>query len=210
MQGRWILGGLLVLLTACSSSPDPLRQLMDAEPSLTRLERQVDWTIAAATDLNPAPEGLAAEQVRWRKGLIRCLEAEDPANCLAEAHRERLAELQERFGLNPRQVAVHAAGQAGFRFRAVGNEPGWNLRLADDHAIWETNYGQVRHEIPDLRHTVEGDEEVFRGQLEGKDFEARIFDESCADDMSGTEYPLRAEIRYDGKTLPGCADPTAP
>lgn len=199
-----LAGGLF--LAACSSGPDKVQAVLDSQPSLARLDRQLNWTVSAALELDPA-SGLEAEQEGWTEGLARCLDSEDPPHCLAEAHMERLEKLQERFGLDAQSVALHAAALEGFLYRALGNEPGWLLLLAEDHAVWETDYGQTRHEIHDLVREVQGDREVFRGRLQDAEFEVRVATQPCEDDMSGEAFPLGVELRHGGRTLRGCADP---
>jgi uncharacterized membrane protein len=195
-----------LFLASCGDRAGELDALIRAEPSLVRLEQQLDWTLDAA-EAGPA---LRDEQRRWREGLERCLDAEDPAHCVGEAHRERLDDLQERFGLTPRGVALDAAARAGYAFRAMGNEPGWNLLLSEGHCVWETDYGQVRHELRDLEYEASEGSRRYRGRLDGDPWEVRLDRESCADDMSGEAFPWRATIEYRGQTLRGCAEPTTP
>jgi len=204
---RFLLIVPFALLAACSSGTDEVRELIESESSLQRLERQVGWTVAAALEQEPA-SGLAAEQAQWQEALQRCIEAEDRARCLAQAHQERLAALQTRYDLTPRLVALHAATDAGYLYRATGNEPGWILLLAADHAVWETDYGQTRHEIDKLEREIDGRVQIYRGQLEGNEVEIRVEETACSDDMSGEGFAVRIEIRNAGKTYRGCADRT--
>jgi uncharacterized membrane protein len=201
----WMLAGILILLAGCSDGSGELDTLIASEQSLGRFERQLDWTLAAAKD-QPDNEGLETEQEAWRTGLHRCLDAEEPARCVAEAYRERLADLQARFDLNARAVAVHAAGRAGFDFRAVGNEPGWNLLLSRTHGIWETGYGQTLHQLDNISVEIDGTVRIYRTRLDDKLLEIRVEEAPCADDMSGDGFDFRFEIKYDGQTWRGCGD----
>ncbi len=204
---RFLLIVPFALLAACSSGTGEVREIIASETSLQHLDRQLEWTVAAALGQEPA-SGLAAEQSQWQKGLQRCLEAEDSARCLAQAHQERLADLQSRYDLTPRLVALHAATAAGYLYRATGNEPGWILLLAKDHAVWETDYGQTRYEIDKLEREVDGQVQIYRGQLEGNELEIRVEETACSDDMSGEGFAVRIEIRNAGRTYRGCADRT--
>lgn len=202
---------LILALAGCSGGGDRLEALIGSEPSLHRLDRQVRWTVAAARDIgSPAASAdLEAEQRRWRESLVRCLKDEDPALCVAEAHRERLADLQDRFGLDARRVAVHAAGADGYQFRAVGNEPGWNLLLSADRAIWETDYGQTRHEFLDLRVESGADGRTYTTQLDGVELRIRVEEVPCTDDMSGEIFAWQVVITRGDQTWRGCADRTS-
>jgi uncharacterized membrane protein len=204
----WLLLGLLPLLGACSDRSGELDALIASKQSLVRFERQLEWTLAAAED-EPATAELESEQNRWRTGLQRCLDAKEPARCVAEAHRDRLADLQGRFNLNARSVAVHAAGRAGFEFRAVGNEPGWNLLLSPTHAVWETDYGQARHNLDDITVEIDGARRIYRARLDGNRLKIRVEHTPCSDDMSGDRFDFRFEIKYDGHTWRGCGDSTS-
>ena len=127
---------------------------------------------------------------------------------MADAHAERLDDLRDRFGVTPRMVALHAAAEDGFDYRAQGNEPGWNLLVSASRCRWETDYGQVRHEISGVEHELDGSTHIYRATLEGDPWEARIEAKPCSDDMSDEEYPLRARISWRDRTLRGCAEPT--
>jgi hypothetical protein len=118
---------LSVALAAWSGGSDDLDRLIASEPSLERLDRQLEWTLAAAG----GGEALSGEQTRWRERLTACLDKEDPARCVAEAHRERLANLQARFELTPRGVAAHAAGEMGFGIY-LGSLNGEDFRVRID------------------------------------------------------------------------------
>lgn len=195
---------LSVALAACSGGSDDLDRLIASEPSLERLDRQLEWTLAAAG----GGEALGGEQTRWRERLTACLDKEDPARCVAEAHRERLANLQARFELTPRGVAAHAAGEMGFEFLGRGNEPGWNLMASDERGVWETNYGQERYEVEWSSFEQDGDARIYLGSLNGEDFRVRIDAGPCADDMSGESFDWNVEIRHGATRLRGCADRT--
>jgi len=192
------------LLAGCSGRSGDLDRLIRDQPSLNRIERQLAWTLEAA---EAGPE-LRREQEEWREALERCLNAEDPARCVADAHAERLTDLQSRFGLTPRGVALHAAARDGFTFRAMGNEPGWNLLISADRCVWETDYGQTRHDISGISYDLDGDSHRYRAELDGDEWEARLEPEPCADDMSGESFPWRVTIEWRGQKLRGCAEPT--
>lgn len=201
-----VIGLAGLLLAGCGGRSGELDALIRAEPSLTRLARQLDRTLQAA---EAGPE-LRKEQQQWREGLERCLDQEDPAHCVGEAHRERLDDLQSRFDLTPRAVALDAAAREGFEFRALGNEPGWTLLLSARGCVWETDYGKVRHELDDIEYTLDGDTRHYRAMLGGQAWEARLDPGPCADDMSDESFPWRATIEFGGQKLRGCAEPTTP
>jgi uncharacterized membrane protein len=92
----------------------------------------------------------------------------------------------------------------------MGNEPGWNLLLSARGCVWETDYGQVRHELTGIEYEAEEGTRRYRATLDGDPWEVRLDHEACADDMSGESFPWRATIEYRGQTLRGCAEPTTP
>lgn len=204
MRTIFLIVCLGFLLFGCSGRTGQLDEIIRSEPSLLRLERQMEWTLAAAE----AGTRLQREQRDWRKELERCLDAEDPARCIAGAHTERLADLQARFDLNPRGVAVYRAAREGFGFRAQGNEPGWNLLISDDRCVWETDYGQTSHDITGVDCERDGETLRYRATVDGDEWEVRLSPEPCADDMSGEPYPWQAIISWRGQKLRGCAEPT--
>jgi uncharacterized membrane protein len=203
-----LFAGVIVAMAmaGCSGKSGKLDALIRSEPSLARLALQLQWTLDAAGGGNE----LLEEQEQWRKGLERCLEADDPAQCVADAHAERIEDLQARFDLDPRSVALDAAAREGYEFRAMGNEPGWNLLVSEQRCVWETDYGQTRHEIRSVEYETDGDTRIYRGTVDRLAWEARIEPGPCEDDMSGESFPWSAVIRHGDRTWRGCAEPTTP
>ncbi|MCP5270898.1 MAG: MliC family protein [Burkholderiaceae bacterium] len=74
-----------------------------ASPDLSALDRQLASVYAAARAKakNEHPPTLAAEQRGWIKGRNDCWKASDPATCVGDAYRLRIAELQARYRLLP-------------------------------------------------------------------------------------------------------------
>ena len=93
----------------------------------------------------------------------------------------------------------------GVRFRALGNEPGWILEIAEDSGIdLVTDYGQtrLRFDRPTRSDPAEG---TIRYDAQGDDRISVVLTfDTCHDDMSGEPYPVRAEIRLRGRTYRGC------
>jgi len=71
------------------------------DDELAALDRRLAEVYAQATKkaANEHPPTLKAEQRGWVKGRNDCWKAEDPRACVADAYRQRTAELQARYRL---------------------------------------------------------------------------------------------------------------
>jgi uncharacterized membrane protein len=85
-------------------------------------------------------------------------------------------------------------------FTAVGQEPGWILRIYDDVIVYEGDYGERRitANTPEV--------EPFEG---GRSYTTRalaieIREVPCTDVMSGAEYPETVSISEGGTSVQGC------
>lgn len=108
-----------------------------------------------------------------------------------------------RTGDSPADGASHSDA-----YHAIGQEPGWILTLDATGMTLEYDYGQKTLAVaaPERRE-VETHLE-YSGEANGQTLAARVFDEYCADAMSGRPYPDRVEVAIDGRTLQGCGGDT--
>jgi uncharacterized membrane protein len=89
-------------------------------------------------------------------------------------------------------------------FRAVGQEPGWILRIFRDIVTYEADYGE--RTITVNTPAVEEFEGGRRYETEALIVEIR--DESCNDAMSGAPYPATVTVTESGRPpLQGCGGP---
>jgi putative lipoprotein len=93
-------------------------------------------------------------------------------------------------------------------FRAIGNEPGWHMDIANGEKILlVTDYGDHRFEFP----FTEPDSAVGRHTYEitasAHHLVAVIEENPCNDSMSGREFVATVTVTVDGKEYTGCGGP---
>jgi len=108
-------------------------------------------------------------------------------------------------GPDPRENYESKAVQADFR--AVGNEPGWNLEIRNqEKIILVTNYGSEEYEfdLPEADTDTAVRTTRYQTNREGQEMTLTISAETCQDTMSGEEFASKVEVVFNGKTLRGC------
>lgn len=108
---------------------------------------------------------------------------------------------------NRREAIWEHAKLNGADFRAIGNEPGWNLEIhGGSKAILVTGYGSKRYEInllpPQVNREVKTT--VFTSSTGEPRVTLKIMGEHCSDTMSGEQFETTVEVDLDGKILRGC------
>ena len=103
---------------------------------------------------------------------------------------------------NPRQVPWADAARRGAIFRALGNEPSWNLEVHSDRLVLVTDLGTERAEFPYLDPVVEGTRTTYRSA--GGELVAVVERQACVDTMSGDGFEASATLTVSGGTLRGC------
>ncbi|MES2523683.1 MAG: substrate-binding domain-containing protein [Gemmatimonadota bacterium] len=103
---------------------------------------------------------------------------------------------------------VKAESAQPLSFRAVGNEPGWLLAIADSTLTLRWNYDEQRATVrTPARETVQGGS-VYRVNDGTSRFIVTVRDTACADAMSGHPFPARVTVVFEGgegaRTLTGC------
>jgi uncharacterized membrane protein len=103
---------------------------------------------------------------------------------------------------NPRQVPWADAARRGATFRALGNEPSWNLEVHRDRLVLVTDLGTEQAEFPYTDPVVEGTRTTYRST--GGELVAVVERQTCVDTMSGEGFEARATLTVPGGTLRGC------
>ena len=111
---------------------------------------------------------------------------------------------------NPRAAVWEAAKLRGVDYRALGQEPAWQLEIsAEEGFLLATDYGANRLEFPYAEPEVNQAQRTTRyaSQLGGNNLNITIKGERCTDSMSGETFSSRVEVVWQGKTLLGCGRP---
>lgn len=97
------------------------------------------------------------------------------------------------------------ARERGVHFRAVGNEPGWVIELvADDRQQLRLLLDYGVRELIDNDTEVDADHSVYRAAFEGEAAVLTLIEQTCADTMSGQEFPVQAVLEFEEQTLTAC------
>jgi uncharacterized membrane protein len=107
---------------------------------------------------------------------------------------------------NPRAAVWEAAKLRGVNYRALGQEPGWQLEISSRGFLLVTGYGEDRVEFPYVEPQVNQAERTTRytSQLNGEAIDITIKGEECSDSMSGETFSSKVEVSWQGKMLSGC------
>ena len=109
---------------------------------------------------------------------------------------------------NNRSLAIwEHAKLNGADFRAVGNEPGWNLEIRNQEKIvMVTSYGSKKYEfdLPEAETDTVSGTTRYQVRQAGQETTLTISAETCKDSMSGEEFSSKVEVVFKGKTLQGC------
>lgn len=107
---------------------------------------------------------------------------------------------------NPRAAVWEAAKLRGVDYRALGQEPAWQLEISSNGFLLVTEYGANRVEFPYAEPQVNQAERSTRyeSQLDGDNIHITIRGEECSDSMSGEIFSSKVEVSWRGETLRGC------
>jgi membrane-bound inhibitor of C-type lysozyme len=96
---------------------------------------------------------------------------------------------------------------SGVDFRAIGNEPGWNLEIImRDRIVFVGNYGQNRYEFITTGPSVDQQARttVYEVQNDKHEMSVIIAGRRCRDTMSGEAFEATVTVILDGKKFQGC------
>jgi putative lipoprotein len=90
----------------------------------------------------------------------------------------------------------------GVRFRAVGQEPGWILKISASRLHFEGDYGQRTVSVP--RSAVVVDSTTGRRTYRADRLTVVVEDTLCTDAMSGEPFSHAVTVTVDGDAYRGC------
>jgi len=106
-----------------------------------------------------------------------------------------------------RQAIWEHAKLSGADFRAIGNEPGWNMEIrGQSEIILITNYGAEKDvfDLPEPDIDKAARTTLYKIDQDGQEMILSISGEPCRDSMSGEEFESSVEIVLNSRTLRGC------
>ena len=95
-------------------------------------------------------------------------------------------------------------------FRALGNEPFWNLTIGPTGLRFITPDDTSGIHVPPLTPSTAGDTLHWKGETERAAIDARIWRAQCSDGMSDRVWAYTAVVRIGEQTYHGCAESPAP
>ncbi|MDX1581164.1 MAG: hypothetical protein R3360_06020, partial [Alphaproteobacteria bacterium] len=92
-------------------------------------------------------------------------------------------------------------------YRALGQEPGWILKVAEDSFSLLAQYGEIEVSgaAPVLSTTETGHR--ITAKTGGYEITAVVDYQPCHDIMSGEPFPHTVTLTYNGTTVTGCGEP---
>jgi membrane-bound inhibitor of C-type lysozyme/uncharacterized membrane protein len=109
--------------------------------------------------------------------------------------------------LDRRETPWADARARGALFRAVGQEPGWQLEIHPDRLVMVYQFGERRAATPNPGALTDpGAEGVRRwdATTEAHVLSITVHDQECADTMSGELFPASVRVVLDGTEFVGC------
>jgi putative lipoprotein len=95
----------------------------------------------------------------------------------------------------------------GADYRAIGNEPGWNLEIINSNKIiFIGDYGQRRYEFITTEPSIDQQARttVYDVQNDKHELSVIIVGRRCRDTMSGEVFETTVSVLLDGKKYHGC------
>jgi putative lipoprotein len=109
---------------------------------------------------------------------------------------------------NNRAIAIwEDAKLRGVDFRAIGNEPGWNLEIIkSEKIVFVGDYGQERYEFITTEPSIDRQARttVYDVQNDKHELSVIIIGRRCNDTMSGEAFETTVSVILDGKKYRGC------
>ena len=109
---------------------------------------------------------------------------------------------------NNRAIAIwEDAKLRGADYRAIGNEPGWNLEIINSNKIiFIGDYGQRRYEFITTGPSIDQQARttVYDVQNDKHELSVIIVGRRCRDTMSGEVFETTVSVLLDGKKYHGC------
>jgi len=108
---------------------------------------------------------------------------------------------------NPRVAVWEAAKLRGVSYRAIGQEPAWQLEIyTGEKFVLVTDYGKCKTSLPWTEPLIDQEQRStrYRTQEEGGSVEITITGVNCSDSMSGEKFASKVDVRLGDNTLKGC------
>ncbi len=162
-------------------------------------EKADTMTLFAPGNTVTLPHALSGSGARYSDGKITYWSKGDEATIEMDGKTIRCME-------NRRRSWIEQAKLQGFDFYAVGNEPGWQLKLGGEMVVFITDYGNQRFafEKPRMREDKAKLMTTYAAAEGGHRIDVVLRGTECADSMSGEKFETTVLVVFDGKPLPGC------
>lgn len=198
----WLISLTFLVLTSCSHAAPKtyVYECSDGYGFTARIEGKKAWLFLPnqTVSLPLVPSGSGA---KYEEGLIIFWSNEDEA--VLEVDTKRHANCK-----NNRSKAIwEDAKLRGVDFRAVGNEPGWNLEItAGEKIVYIGDYGNTRYMFDTPEPLVDKDlrKTTYMAKDAKYDMTLLIEGQSCHDTMSGEPFDTTVTVILDGNTYRGC------
>ena len=92
----------------------------------------------------------------------------------------------------------------GLPFSARGQEPGWQITIADETISLSADYGALQLRMPRPEPEITAAGIVYRTAGDGRSLSVSIQPRICADIATGMPHPYRVRYDLDGETHAGC------
>jgi len=105
-----------------------------------------------------------------------------------------------------RNTPFEAAKLDGADFRALGNEPGWELVMYYDRIRFTWDYGNEQAEFPATQPVTDQQRasSVWASKAGGMNIEILLQALPCFDTMSGDGFETTVTVKLDGREFHGC------
>jgi len=172
--------------------PDGLRFGVRAGPNKARLDFGTRTLVLPRAQSASGARYADGETAFWSKG------------------REARLVLEARIRSGCRGVAAadawEAAALRGVDFRALGQEPGWQVEVVRGQWLrFVGDYGERKLLVRDpVRVEAADGSVVHRGRAGDRRVRLRVIEQRCTDPMNGQRFALTAVISVDGREYRGC------
>jgi putative lipoprotein len=107
--------------------------------------------------------------------------------------------------LNHARAPWEDARRRGVDFRALGNEPGWQLEIRnDEHLLFEAYYGSQRTLLRNPQLEEEPGLRRYRAGEGQQRIKVVVTEEFCTDTMKGEGFPFSVVVDFGGREYFGC------
>jgi membrane-bound inhibitor of C-type lysozyme len=162
-------------------------------------EKDDTMTLFAPGNTVTLPHVRSGSGARYSDGKITYWSKGDEATIEIDGKRISCREVRRRSW-------IEQAKLEGFDFYAVGNEPGWNMRIGSDKIVFITDYGNQKFTFqkPKIEEDAANRMTTYKASMKDHKVDVVLRGTECADSMSGEKFETSVLVVFDGKPLPGC------